>query len=202
MKRIVILIVLFFGSLLVSKAQDFDESVKAYELMRKQRTPNFEHNHRLGVNYSQVSAFGLSYQYYLSNAWRINFSGYLFNSETKGDLDFDDRNRFNFALGTQLNWIFFDSRIGNLYALAGAGFGSQNDSYTTGQQFYQYQDRDVSSFRAGLGIGSGLYINEALMLDLEVGYGYFSVSETFDNSDPKTRYKITFALGIGLHFCF
>jgi hypothetical protein len=173
-------------------------------------------NNRLGFAGSMMSGYGLSYEYFVTRDYLIEFSGSVYgeggNMETA---NYNSRSYLTAAVGMELQRNMYFHGNTRLYGLLGTSVWIDNE-----KRYYDKTNDDKTAWAIGLGIGLEYTISRRFVINLEGGYHY----KTYNNSgirikynqwDPNKQeyvatyenyiespYVIGFAIGGGLYYAF
>lgn len=153
---------------------------------------------KLGLSYSGISSYGLTYQGNLEDIVRVSMTTFV-SVDSYYSNDFVD---YNFGL--QLQKTFIGDNSNYAYFFVGAGITNTNFS----DSFNEYLRTEVAN-TYGIGIGGSVRFLKHFSLDLELGYGYCNTNTIFlefnqnnvnNTYEPRERFGTTF--GLGLYYLF
>lgn len=215
--KLTILFVYFCFNIINSNAQDTTNSKFKSESYYNPYSSNYEpvkYDNKIGISASWLSFYGINYQYYLTQDWRLSGTGivYLFENSDNQEKE------FSYKFGLQLHRIIIRDNRWNVYLLVGGGYSNYNRDRV--ETTYDYRNNvyiekrenivdDEININIGTGIGAGYQISKYIAIDIEIGYKYDSRNNERQNltdlSIPTSisKYKsiVPFA-GFGAYICF
>ena len=167
-------------------------------------------SNQLGVRFSNVTGYGISYQYsFLENyairttAW-FRYYEYILGAES-APLEKESDIDYNFGLDLQRNIILEDKY--RVFVLGGIGYSVREKTNEDANQPQSTDNVDDNFFKAGLGVGAEYWFSKNLSADLGLSYT-MNIEDGIKYKDNLQRYisktnKYTgLGISIGLNFNF
>jgi hypothetical protein len=170
-----------------------------YEIETTRTEPVFN---SIGLRFSNMSGYGISYSRRFADNYAITFTGIAFYDEfvkSDGDSIIQDTKNIHYDYGFELQRDFFKSQTTRVYMLGGLFFSTEANKDQWGG--YASQDLKEDKIGCGLGIGIEFIIKETLALNVDFGYK-FENNEGKENGKDFTSNKTLLGLGIGLSYLY
>ena len=154
----------------------------------------------IGLRYSNISGFGLSFSEKIFTGYYVTFSGMISYDEhqawsdmTKSTITEDTKNiLYNFGLEFQRDLFIF--RNTKVYALLGGYYYVEDNKD-------QFNSRVTNIFTVGIGVGFKWYMDKHFAGFFHFGYK-FDNSNTEDNNQPSLERKTNVGIGAGISYIF
>lgn len=163
-----------------------------------QECPTQKFSHQIGASLSMISGFGLSYQYVISDKYRVKVTGFYV-------IDNGSSNEIINSLGIEGQKKIFQTEIIRVYGLFGIGMYQIVNDYN----LENYTSKDIT-YTGGGGCGISFLASERISFNFDVGLMYsFNESKHYAITgnaplpiSPAYRSKVSFGVGGGLGFGF
>jgi len=153
---------------------------------------------KIGVSYSGISAYGLTYQANINDLFRLSITTFVSLDSYYSD------NYVDYNYGFQLQKTIAGDNTSYAYVFAGGGISNYN--FTDSDNIYL---RTEIASTYGLGLGGSVRFLSNFSLDLELGYGYCNTETIFLESNPfnpsniyDPRIRIGTTFGVGIYYLF
>ncbi len=174
-------------------------------------------NNKLGFAASMISGYGLSYEYNLSPAYTLEFTGSIYGEGGKKNSNNISSSYLVSTLGLELQKNMFVNSDSRFYILTSASLWIDNN--TNPNNYYAInsittQDNQTS-FVAGLGLGWEINIAKRIIMNLEGGYSYksykyYGTDLAYDNINNiyssidynRSAYRFGFGVACGIYYAF
>ncbi len=158
-------------------------------------------SHQIGASLSMISGYGLSYQYIISDKYRVKVTG--FYASENNSIHMADELTTSFGIEGQKT--LFLTEVTRLYALFGIGINRDINQYTS-----QNYIGKRSTYTGGGGFGIMIMASERISFNVDVGllYSYFERKYyTISGNDPPPvspayRSEVSFGVGGGIGLGF
>lgn len=191
MKSIIIFTILIFTY--TSQAQEMSDALQP-------KKENKLKENKVGLTYSMLSGYGLTYLRSFDNNFSIKTQLYLWGITEANGTEYRD-NSLDLAIGAELQYNLAKFQSNRLYALAGFYFDYEYSlyDYLKGSQSNRLVKTafDITRhFNVGLGVGFEVY----LLNNISVAFdgGYYGQVKSNNYADFLTATTNTKAIGFGL----
>ncbi|MFY8161899.1 MAG: hypothetical protein ACOVNU_11260 [Candidatus Kapaibacteriota bacterium] len=196
--KVIIFILLFTIENNISKSQNYQTESsyqKSYTSYLDYDTINY--SNKIGFSVSSINFYGITYQRFVGNDWRLSVNGLIYLSSN--DMD----SEFMYNMGFSLHKILIKDGKYNVYILASAGYYYDENEYMYNDFPNDFSNLNKTScFNTGIGLGAGFQLTKYLAIDAEIGYMYSTETNTGQSSLPITYNRIVPAFGLGAYICF
>lgn len=175
-----------------------------------QESKNIFKNNRVGLTYSMMSGYGLTYLRSFENNFSIKTQLYLYGSVDANDTEYRD-NSLKLAIGAELQYNLAKFQSNRLYVLAGFYYDYDYSLYDyllhTKDEVVKKNAFDITRhYNVGLGIGFEVYLLNNISVAFDGGYyGEIKNNNQADFYTVKETSKsigFGFAGGISLYYNF
>lgn len=193
------IVLLFIISLNLVQAQE------ETKITLVQKAKNIFKNNRVGLTYSMMSGYGLTYLRAFENNFSLKTQLFAYGNLDNSENSLKD-NSVNFAIGTELQYNLTYFKNNRLYTLAGFYF---DYDYATSQEnvaSFVVDTYDIKrKYNFGLGIGFEAFIANNITIALDGGYyGYFENRNSreikYDKNEARLVYPTSNAISFGFGF--
>ncbi len=201
MKTIIIFTILFFAY--ISQAQEISDALQP----KKEKKLK---DNKVGLTYSMMSGYGLTYLRSFENNFSIKTQLYLYGSVDANDTEYRD-NSLKLAIGAELQYNLAKFQSNRLYVLAGFYYDYDYSLYDyllhTKDEVVKKNAFDITRhYNVGLGIGFEVYLLNNISVAFDGGYyGEIKNNNQADFYTVKETSKsigFGFAGGISLYYNF
>lgn len=175
-----------------------------------------ENRSALGLRFSNISGYGISYTRRLFDNYAFLANGIVFYDEyVKGEKDSiiqDDKNII-YDYGFELQRDMFKSGSTRVYLLGGIYFSNETDKNQALQRVYNaetnlneeklltYTDNEYDIVSGGIGLGINFVLRNSIALNVDFGYR-MEHSEGKESGIPVKQNKTSIGLGIGVSYLY
>ena len=165
MKSIIIFTILFFAY--ISQAQEISDALQP----KKEKKLK---DNKVGLTYSMMSGYGLTYLRSFENNFSIKTQLYLYGSVDANDTEYRD-NSLKLAIGAELQYNLAKFQSNRLYVLAGFYYDYDYSLYDyllhTKDEVVKKNAFDITRhYNVGLGIGFEVYLLNNISVAFDGGY--------------------------------
>lgn len=167
----------------------------------------YQPRNSIGVKFSNISGYGLSFSRRLFDNYNVKFGGIIFYDEyVKGFKDslLEDSKNINYDYGVELQRDVFRSEKTRVYALGGIFFSKSQDMEKTRNYsgvLNTETDDDFDKITGGLGIGIEFVTKNRLAFNIDIGYR-FEHSDGKESGIPVEENNTMVGLGIGISYLY
>jgi hypothetical protein len=157
-------------------------------------------NNSIGVRFSNMTGYGLSYSRKFAGNYTFMASGIVFYDEyVKGEKDsiIQDTKNIIYDYGFELQRDFFKSETTRVYMLGGLFFSNEENKDEWDGQVSIDEKREIIG--CGLGLGVEFLIKSRFALNVDFGYKFES-EDGKENGIPYESRKTLLGLGLGLSY--
>ncbi|MDD3046026.1 MAG: hypothetical protein PHF33_11270 [Candidatus Delongbacteria bacterium] len=168
---------------------------------------NYQPRNSIGVKFSNISGYGLSFSRRLFDNYNVKFGGIVFYDEyVKGHKDsiLEDSKNINYDYGIELQRDIFKNESKRIYALGGIFFSkTQNTEKTRNYTGILYTDTDdeYDKVTGGIGVGIEFVTKRRLSFNIDIGYR-FEHSDGKESGIPVKENNTKVGLGIGISYLY
>lgn len=174
-------------------------------------------NNKVGFAGSMFSGYGLSYEYNLSRAFTIEFTGSIYGSGGSNNNSTDYQSSYLVGtIGTELQRDFYTGHDSRFYSFVGFSFWADNTNYNYNYDTDNTNDTYTheSDYVAGIGLGWEYALSRRFIFNVEGGYLYRDINTKgtnyiYDNilgrriqAYADHKYYIGFGVGAGIYYAF
>ncbi len=168
---------------------------------------DYQPRNSIGVKFSNISGYGLSFSKRLFDNYNVKFCGIVFYDEyVKGFKDslLEDSKNINYDYGIELQRDVFKSESTRVYALGGIFVSKSQDrekerSYTG--LMITNTDDDFDKLTGGIGVGVEFVTKKKLAFNIDIGYR-FEHSDGKESGIPVEENNTMVGLGIGISYLY
>jgi len=168
---------------------------------------NYQPRNSIGVKFSNISGYGLSFSRRLFDNYNVKFGGIIFYDEyVKGFKDslIEDSKNINYDYGVEFQRDVFRSEKTRVYALGGIFLSKSQDTEKTRDYsgaLNTETDDDFDKITGGIGVGIEFVTKNRLAFNIDIGYR-FEHSEGKESGIPVEENNTMVGLGIGISYLY
>lgn len=158
------------------------------------------YNSAVGLAYSNMSGYGLTFSKRFLNDYAISITGIIFYDEnmswkdmTKTEITRNDK-AILYDLGFEIQRDILVTNKTKIYALMGASYSSEENQS-------QYNKYVKDEYSVGLGFGFQWFWSKHIAADFHFGYKFHN-SDVEDYNKPSTERKTDLGFGLGIMYLF
>ncbi|MBI3258255.1 MAG: hypothetical protein HYZ54_02060, partial [Ignavibacteriae bacterium] len=174
-------------------------------------------NNKIGFAGSMFSGYGLSYEYDLSRAFTLEFTGSIYGTGgTNNNTNNYVTSYLVSTIGTELQRNFYVGHDSRFYSYVGLGFWIDNTNYNNDYDNNSSNDTysHETDYSAGIGLGWEYALSRRFIFNVEGGYLYRDMyvkgtNYIYDNIFGRRieayadhTYYIGFGVGVGIYYAF